>query len=132
MRKLIDVVCPTGHVARDVWFDTVCPPCCRCGQPTQRAWLSAPSITPNGTRPERNTERPAAPPRVDTKKIAEDVKFEVEQKWLRYSDEKIAEQHISREINEAAGIADAQGNEKPVPTPAPITFAKPTPAECGL
>jgi hypothetical protein len=95
-----------------------------------RAWLSAPSITSQGTRAERNFERPREP-KVDSAHIARETAFEVEQKWLRYSDEQIAEQHISREINEAAGIADAAGNEKPIPKPDPITFAKPSLAECA-
>jgi hypothetical protein len=128
--KLIDVACPKcGHVTVDLCVRTLepalLPQCHLCGVQVERAWLSAPSITPNGTRPERNTDRKQGPPPVNTTRIAEDVKFEVEQKWLRYSDPTIAEQHVSREINEAAGI------DKPIPTPDPITFAKPTPAECG-
>lgn len=134
--KLIDVACPEcGHVTTDVFVKSLAAhdyPVCECGAQTARVFLTAPSITPQGTRPERNTSRPKAAPPVDTKRIAEEVKQEVEQKWLRYSDEKLAEQHISREFNEAAGIADALGNEKPIPTPAPITFAKPTLAECGM
>jgi hypothetical protein len=131
--KLIDVVCPSGHIALDVCVAdlTVRPSCGFCGMSTERAWLSAPGITPQGTRPERNTDRPKGPAPVNTTRIAEEVKFEVEQKWLRYSDPKVAEQHVSREINEAAGIADAMGNEKPIPKPDPITFAKPSPAECA-
>jgi hypothetical protein len=133
MKKLIDMACPgCGHVKRDVFttLDAATWPMCDCGVQMERAWLSAPSITPQGTRPERNTDRPRTAT-VDTKRIAAEVKQEVEQKWLRYSDEKLAEQHVSREINEAAGIADAQGNEKPIPKPDPIVFAKPTPAECA-
>lgn len=135
MMKLIDVVCQNGHLHQDVFVESLdvwlLPNCDRCGEPTVRAWLSAPGITPQGTRPERNTSRPSAPPKIDEKKIAADVMFEVEQKWLRYSDPVLAEQHVSREINEAAGIADALGNEKPIPKPAPIEFTKPTPAECA-
>jgi hypothetical protein len=139
---LIDLICEAGHIHEDVFvenLDGVSFPTCqclvarnkRCGKPTQRAWLSAPSITPRGTRAERNTGASSGPPPVDEKKIAADVMFEVEQKWQRYSDPAIAEQHVSREINEAAGIADAAGNEKPVPKPDPIMFAKPTLAECA-
>lgn len=86
--------------------------------------MSAPSITPQGTRPERNTDRHRLN-RVNTKAIAAETKLEIEQKWLRFSDETIAEEHVKREINEKAGIADAAGNELPVPKPAPITFANP-------
>lgn len=140
--KLIDVVCPKGHIAFDVWVKTLepqdCPACNalvtrtqRCGAQTKRIFLSAPSITPNGTQPERNTGRPKGPAPVDTQKVAAEVKFEVEQKWQRYSDPTIAEHHVGREINEAAGIADHRGNEKPIPKPDPITFRKPTPAECA-
>lgn len=133
--KLIDTACPKcGHVTVDVFVRTLEPallPQCHCGVQVERKFLSAPSITPNGTRPERNLGRSQGPPPVDKKRIAEEVTFEVEQKWLRYSDPTVAEQHVSREINEAAGICDAAGNEKPIPTPDPITFAKPTPAECG-
>lgn len=132
--KLIDLVCLSGHIHRDVFVKTLetwTLPKCHCGAPSIRAWLSAPSITPQGTRAERNTSKTAGPSKVDEKKIAADTMFEVEQKWLRYGDDKIAEQHVSREINEAAGIADAAGNEKPIPTPDPITFAKPTLAECA-
>lgn len=127
--KLIDVVCSQGHVAVDVFVKvlTELPVCKKCGAETERAWLSAPSITPQGTRAEINTDR-FKPKKIDTKAIAAEVTQEVEQKWLRYSDEKIAEQHVSREINEKAGIADAMGNPTPLPTPAPITFAKPAEA----
>ncbi len=133
MKTFIDVVCAHGHESIDVWVDTSepLPSCAWCGEPTERAWLSAPSITPGGTRAERNTDRQVGPPPVDAKQIARDTAFEVEQKWLRYSDPKVAEQHVSREINEAAGIADAAGNEKPIPKPDPIMFAKPTAAECA-
>ena len=135
---LIDLVCPSGHFTYDAVVDCVCSrPLCahplgtsQCGLVTKRAWLSAPSITPGGTRAERNTDRKVAPP-VNKKKIAEDTTFEIEQKWARYSDPVVAEQHVSREINEAAGIADAAGNEKPIPKPDPIMFNKPTLAECA-
>ena len=131
MKKLIDVVCPLGHIAEDVWAeDLKSLPLCvskACGLPTKRAWLSAPSVTPNGTRPERNTDRPR-PKRVDTTAIAVETKLEVEQKWLRYSDEKLAEQAVSREINHKAGMADEMGNPTPLPKPEPITFAKPAEA----
>lgn len=99
----------------------------------ERAWafVRAPGVTPQGTRPERGSNWIAPPPKVNVKKIAEDTTFEIEQKWQRYSDPQIAEQHVSREINEAAGIADAQGNEKPVPKQAPITSAFMTAAAAG-
>ena len=128
----IDLVCPLGHVHVDVLVDSPAnrPRCHQCELPTQRAWLSAPSITPQGTRAERNTDRKVEP-KVDAKRIAADTAFEIEQKWLRYSDPTVAEQHVSREINEAAGIADDRGNEKPIPKPDPIVFSKPTPAECA-
>ena len=132
MNRLIDTLCPScGHVEIDTFVTSLeparLPSCHTCGVQVQRAWLSAPCITPQGTRPERRGA-PRPPERVNTKAIVEDTKFEIEQKWQRYSDPQIAEQHVSREINEAAGIADAAGNEKPVPTPAPLTFAKPTAA----
>jgi hypothetical protein len=136
--KLIDVACPKcGQVTVDVFVQTLEPalfPYCQCGAQVERAWafVKAPGITPQGTRPERNTDKPVGPQRVDTKAIAEETKFEVEQKWLRYSDEKVAEQHVSREINHKAGIADEAGNEIPVPKPAPITFPKPSLAECAV
>jgi hypothetical protein len=142
MMKLIDLICEAGHIHEDVFvenLDGASLPVCqclvtrtqRCGKPTQRAWLSSPSITPQGTKLERNRSVASGPPPVDEKKIAAEVMFEVEQKWQRYSDPKVAEQHVSREINEAAGIADASGNEKPIPKPDPITFAKPSLAECA-
>jgi len=121
MNKLIDVVCPQGHITVDAWWVDGQMPACVCGQPTVRAWLVAPGITPQGTRPERAVAESRRPPGVNTKAIAEATQFEIEQKWQRYSDPHIAEQHISREINEAAGVADAAGNPLPVPTPPPIT-----------
>lgn len=129
MNKLIDTACPgCGHVAVDVWVTSLesarFPQCYECGVQVERAWISAPSVTPQGTRPERNMATPARSAAVNTKAIAEETTFEVEQKWLRYSDPKIAEQHVSREINEKAGIADAQGNEKPIPKPAPIVLQR--------
>ena len=127
----IDLVCSAGHLSRDVFVESPASrPECMCGHPTQRAWLSAPSITLQGMRPERNTDR-RVEPKVDKKRIAEETAFEIEQKWARYSDPAISEQHVSREINEAAGIADAQGNEKPIPKAPPIMFEKPSPAECA-
>jgi hypothetical protein len=128
VKKLIDVACPgCGTRKADVWTDAL--PTCSCGAEMERCWafVKAPGITPNGTRPEVGCDV-SAPSKVDTKAIAAETKAEIEQKWLRYSDEKIAEQHVSREINEAAGIADAQGNEKKIEMPAPIMFEKPIPA----
>lgn len=129
MNRLIDMACShCGHVEIDVWvsrLDAVLN-CHICGGEAKRAWafVKAPGMTPQGTRPEVNTDV-VRPRLVDTKAIAAETKLEVEQKWLRYSDERVAEQHISREINEAAGISDAAGNEKSLPTPPPITFPKP-------
>lgn len=124
MKKLIDTACPDcGHIELDVYTTLpVALQCHLCGGTVERAWafVRAPGVTPQGTRAEINTDRPR-PTKVDTKAIAAETKAEVEQKWLRYSDEKVAEQHVSREINEKAGIADAQGNEKPLPKYAPIT-----------
>lgn len=135
MMKIIDLTCARGHVMRDIFVRSLrpvdYPECSWCGEPTTRAWLSAPSITPNGTRAERNTDKVTGPPKVDEKKIAADTMFEIEQKWNRFDDPAVAEQHVSREINEAAGIADERGNEKPIPRPDPIMFPKPTPVECG-
>lgn len=130
---LIDLVCSSGHVHVDVLVDSPASRliCHLCGSETQRAWLSAPAITPGGTRAERNTDRQSDPPPIDKKKIALDTTFEVEQKWNRYSDPKVAEQHVSREINEAAGIADYRGNEIPIPKAPPILFEKPSLAECA-
>lgn len=127
MKKLIDVVCPECGPQIDVWSDDGSMPLCECGLPTERLWfgVKAPGITPQGTRPERNTDKPSRPRRVDTRAIAVETKQEIEQKWLRYSDEKVAEQVISREINHKAGMADEAGNLLPPPKPAPITFAKP-------
>lgn len=98
-----------------------------CGGGTERCWafVAAPGITPQGTRRERNTDPPPKPTRIDTKAVAAETKAEVEAKWLRYANETVAEQHVSREINEKAGIADAGGNLLPMPTPPPITFPKP-------
>ena len=126
MNQLIDVVCPAcGHVAIDVWLvERVYPVCVQCGVQTERAWLSAASITPQGTRPERNTDR-RRPQKADTKKIAAETKFEIEQKWLRHSNDALAEQAVSREINHKAGIADDMGNPLPIPKPPPITFPNP-------
>jgi hypothetical protein len=123
------MACPNGHVSRDVWVSKLgetrdCP---ACFSQMARTWayVKAPGITPQGTRPEINFGPAPQAPRIDTKAIAANTAQEIEQKWLRYGDEKIAEQHVSREINEAAGIADAVGNLLPAPTPPPITFAKP-------
>lgn len=136
MKKLIDVACShCGHVEVDVWVehtdDVV--RCRMCGGAARRAWgfVKAPGVTPQGTCPEVNTDR-VYEPRVDTKAIAAEKKLEVEQKWARYADETIAEQHISREINHKAGMSDEAGNLLPPPSPAPITFAKPSPAECAV
>lgn len=130
LMTLIDLMCADGHLRKDAFVDNPAsrPECRVCGRPTWR--VDAPSITPNGTRRERNTDRKVEP-RVDAKRIAADTIFEIEQKWLRYSDSTIAEQHVSREINEAAGIADDRGNEIPIPKPDPIMFNKPTLAECA-
>ena len=134
--KLIDVVCPSGHIQFDVFVKTLdksAYPLCaclvtrtkRCGQQTERAWLSAPSITPQGTRPERNTDRPPSPAKVNTQAIALETTREIEAKWTRYRDPKLAEQHVSREINHKAGIADEVGNTIPIPKPAPFQVTKP-------
>jgi hypothetical protein len=121
MNKLIDVMCPAcgvGHV--DVWVPRNGQmPVCQCqpdGSVTERWWRSGPGITPQGTRPERNTARPRLN-RVDTKAIAAETMAEIDQKMLRYSDPVVAEENISREVN--AHIY------KPVPTPAPIMFERP-------
>lgn len=123
MNKLIDVTCPNGHERLDVWAELGQLPTCPCGEPTLRLWRTAPGITPQGTRPERgrNVSRPN---RVDATAIAAETTREVEAKWLRYSDEKIAEQAVSREINHKAGIADEMGNPKALPTPAPIVMER--------
>lgn len=122
MKRLIDMACSQGHVKNDVWVDHLDATlnCHICGGESKRTWafVKAPGMTPRGTRPEINTDV-SRPKRVDTKAIAADTKFEIEQKWLRYSDEKISEQHIQREISEAAGL------DKPMPTPPPLTFPKP-------
>lgn len=123
MKKLIDTVCQFGHIERDVYTELpVRLNCEECGEPVERLWafVKAPGVTPQGTRPEVNTDRPRLN-KVDTKAIAIETKAEIEAKWLRYSDPKVAEQHVSRETNEKAGIADAAGNEKPLPKYAPIT-----------
>lgn len=123
MRKLIDTVCMLGHIERDVYTELpVRLNCLACGEPVERLWafVKAPGITPQGTRAEINTDR-VVKNKVDVKAIAAETKAEVEAKWLRYSDERVAEQHVSREINEKAGIADAAGNEIPLPKYAPIT-----------
>jgi hypothetical protein len=135
LKKLIDTVCPQGHIKRDVF--TVLPvamQCHVCGETVERLWAfaKAPGITPQGTQPEINTDGPARPKKVDTQAIALETMREVKDKWLRYSDDKIAEQHVSREINEKAGLADAAGNEKPLPKQDPITFAKPALSECAV
>lgn len=126
--KLIDTACPKcGQVVTDVFVMRLEPallPLCECGAQVERAWLSAPSVTPQGTRPERNTDKAPKPSKVDVKAIARDTTFEVEQKWTRYSDPKLAEQHISREINHKAGIADETGNKLPDPKPAPFQVLK--------
>lgn len=123
MRRLIDLVCPRcGCLWLDAWVTTLeaaLLPSCECGAQMERLWLVAPSITPNGTRPHVNTERPTLN-RVDTRAIAAETTQEIDQKMLRYSDPVIAEEHIRREVNAHL--------EQPLPTPPPITFAKPTPA----
>lgn len=136
--KLIDTVCRgCRHITRDVWVEnlqSIALHCHLCGATVERAWafVKAPGITPQGTRAEINTDPLPKPKHVDTKAIAVETMQEVQQKWLRYSDETIAEQHVSREINEKAGLADAQGNLKPTPTPPPITFEKPSISECAV
>ena len=128
MNRLIDMACPgCGQVTVDVWVASLeparFPQCHKCGVQVERAWafVRAPGVTPQGTRPECGFDQVVERP-VDKKAIAVDTIQEVEQKWLRYSDETLAEQHVSREINEAAGMADAMGNLLPAPTPPPITF----------
>lgn len=130
MKTLIDLVCPTcGRTALDVWVlhvGTENMPACACGTPMVRNWafVKSPGVTPQGTRPERNTDQ-AKPEKVNTAAIARETQVEIEQKWLRYGNEQLAEQHVSREINHAAGMADEAGNVKPIVKPAPIEFANP-------
>lgn len=102
-----------------------CPDCLQCGRPTQRSWsfVKAPGITPQGTQPEFNRERPRLN-KVDVKAIAAETKLEIESKYLRYSNEAVAEEHVRREVNHAAGICDAAGNETPLPKAPPISFDK--------
>ncbi len=127
--KLIDMACPNGHVHFDVWVSTPRSAegaqCLTCSEAMTRTWafVKAPGVTPQGTRPERGYDPPTQHV-VDTKAIAAETKREVEDKWLRFSDERVAEEHIKREINHQAGWWDAAGNETPIPTPAPITFPK--------
>ena len=127
MKSLIDMVCPNGHVHIDVLVDSLSSTgrtkCGTCNESLTRTWafVKAPGITPQGTRPEVNTDR-YYEAKVDTKAIAADTTFEIEQKWLRYSDETIAEEHVRREINEAAGI------DNPPPTPDPLVFTNPAAA----
>lgn len=135
MKKLIDTVCPRGHIARDVFATLpVELNCWECGLRVERLWafVKAPGITPQGTRPEINTDGPSRPNKVDTKAIAIETKREIEDKWLRYGDEKIAEQHVKREIDHKAGLCDAAGNETPLPQQTPITFEKPALSECAI
>ena len=116
MKVFVDVVCPTcAHRQVDVFVERGGQlPLCSCGSRVERLWLSAPGITPQGTRPERNTDV-ARPNRVDSKAIALETTREIEAKMLRYSDPVVAEANIAAEVN--AHIND------PVPTPAPITAA---------
>ena len=118
-------MCPAcGHITVDVWAVLpVALNCHVCGAAVERAWafVSAPGITPQGTRPERNTNPKRGLNRVNTKAIAAETTFEIQEKWKRYGDEKLAEQHVSREINHKAGMADEVGNPIPLPKPAPIT-----------
>lgn len=135
MKKLIDTVCPQGHIARDVWATLpVDLNCWECGRSVERLWafVKAPGITPQGTRAEVNTDPPSQPRKVDTQAIALESKREVEDKWLRYSDEKVAEANVSREINHRAGICDVAGNETPLPKQDPIVFQKPALSECAV
>jgi hypothetical protein len=137
LKKLIDTVCPSGHVEKDVFVDSLIalPPCRRrtewterCGLPVERAWLSAPSITPNGTRVERNTDRPAVEAPVDAKAIAREMTTMVEERRATYGTERSAEQNVWREINHANGVTDHLGNPTPAPMPEPITFKNPAAA----
>ncbi len=126
MNKLVDAVCSgCGRRELDVWLIGGQLPTCQCGSATERLWAfaKAPGITPQGTRPHRGFDAPTQHV-VDTKAIAAETKREVEDKWLRFSDERVAEEHVKREINHQAGWWDAAGNETPIPTPAPITFPK--------
>jgi hypothetical protein len=138
MKRLIDTACPDcGHVQRDVWVDNlqaIALNCHKCGGAVERAWafVKAPGITPQGTRVEINTDPPSRPAKVDTQAIALETKREIEDKWLRYSDEKVAEANVSREINHKAGICDVAGNETPLPKQDPIVFEKPSLAECAI
>jgi hypothetical protein len=135
MKKLIDVACAgCGHVTVDVWVEgAVALNCHLCGGQVERAWafVRAPGITPQGTRPERVVSAAPAMPRVDSKAIARETQREIEAKWAHYGDEKIAEQSVGREINHKAGMADPMGNPLPVPTPAPITMATMTAANAA-
>lgn len=116
---LIDTVC--GTCARrelDVFVERGGDmPLCSCGVKVSRLWRSAPSITPQGTKRERG-QKAAELNRVDTNAIALETTREIEAKMLWYSDPVVAEENISREVN--AHIYE------PVPTPAPITFERPT------
>ena len=130
MLKLIDTACPKcGQVVIDVFvksLEAALLPYCSCGTQVERAraFVQAPGITPRGTQQERNTDRPPSPAKVNTQAIALETTREIEAKWTRYRDPKLAEQHVSREINHKAGIADEVGNTIPIPKPAPFQVTK--------
>lgn len=128
MKVFLDVTCPACEwLDIDVFVERdALPPCGACGTPTVRLWLTGPGITPQGTRPERRVVTPTRGPSAKARAtaIAAETTREIEQKWARYSDPRVAEQMVSREINHAAGLADERGNVLPQAKPAPLTLAR--------
>ncbi len=96
-RTLIDVRCGCG-VQRDIWTELpyVVLRCTTCGMRRLRA--DAPAITPNGIPADREIDIPRIE-KVDTKAIATATAKEIEEKFARFSDPVIAEEHVKAEVD---------------------------------
>ena len=103
MRALVDVRCENGHFVRDVWAEVgqgagkPLALMCDCGGLVFRA--DAPAITPNGIPADREIDIPRETT-VDTAAIARETAAEIEAKYARFADETVAEENVSREVNE--------------------------------
>ena len=125
MRTLVDVRCEKGHVIRDMWVslpvnldDYGCTKCLldsggESGGRLTRA--DAPAISPNGIPADREIDIPQIP-KTDTAAIARATAAEIEEKWNRFSDPKVAEEVVGREVDEH--IHD------PLPEVPALTFAR--------
>jgi len=99
MRTIVDLRCSQGHYFKDVWC--IVPiegnfPCSECGAQLMRA--DAPRVSPQGIPADREVDVPRVG-RVDTAAIAAETAKEIEAKWDRFSDPKVAEEVVGREVD---------------------------------